>query len=70
MNHMKFSRCYQRLKALPFDPQIMFIRIFLVDMYDLNIAFTVIKERKSGINFLQDELFLAAVEIYQTQSIL
>ena len=48
----------------------MFIRIFLVDMYDLNITFTVIKERKSGINFLQDELFLAAVEIYQTQSIL
>ena len=39
-------------------------------MYDLDIAFAVIEERKPGIDFLQNEFFLAAVEVHQSQGIL
>ena len=48
----------------------MFICIFLIDLYELDIAFAVIEERKPGIDFLQNEFFLAAVEVHQSKGIL
>ena len=47
----------------------MFIRIFLINVYGLDITFTVIEERKPGVNLLQDEFFLAAMEVNQSQSV-